>query len=84
MKSKLTLLSVLISASLLASTSLYAAGGNGRGPGAGTPGRSGQTVTPRGNPKSTGTPLKDGSGKTTAPGKGAKDGTGNRANCPNK
>ncbi|MBI2518094.1 MAG: hypothetical protein HYV95_14410 [Opitutae bacterium] len=83
MKSKLTLLSVLISASLLASTSLYA-GGNGRGPGASTPGRSGQTVTPRGNPKSTGTPLKDGSGKTTAPGKGAKDGTGTRANCPNK
>lgn len=44
---------------------------------------SGKNVTNRGNPNSTGTPLKDGSGKATAPGRGAKDGTGNRARCPN-
>lgn len=44
---------------------------------------SGKAFNSRGNPHSTGTPLKDGSGKTTAPGKGAKDGTGPNANCPN-
>ena len=37
----------------------------------------------RGNPQGNGTPRRDGSGKATAPGKGAKDGTGNRADCPN-
>lgn len=44
---------------------------------------SGKVEKQRGNPNSTGTPLRDGSGKATAPGKGAKDGTGNQANCPN-
>ncbi len=43
---------------------------------------SGKSVNNRGNPNSTGTPVRDGSGKATAPGKGAKDGTGNQANCP--
>ncbi|HEY0945738.1 MAG TPA: hypothetical protein VGD81_10735 [Opitutaceae bacterium] len=41
-----------------------------------------QGTASRGNPKSVGTPLRDGSGKATAPGRGAKDGTGNRAACP--
>lgn len=36
----------------------------------------------RGNPNSTGTPLRDGSGKATAPGHGAKDGTGNNPRHP--
>lgn len=104
MKNKITLVSVLLSASLLASASAFARGpGNaGRGnasatrgttsapcdltdPGQGTPLRdgSGKVANNRGNPNSTGTPLKDGSGKATAPGKGAKDGSGNNANCPN-
>lgn len=58
---------------------------DGSGRGQGTPLRdgSGKAETARGNPNSTGTPLQDGSGKATAPGKGAKDGTGNNANCPN-
>ncbi len=87
MKSKIILLTTLISLGLLTGASAFARGGGGggnRGGGGGTPVRngSGQTVN-RGNPKSQGTPLKDGSGKATAPGKGAKDGTGNKANCPN-
>ena len=36
----------------------------------------------RGNPNGNGTPLRDGSGRATAPGKGPKDGSGNNANCP--
>lgn len=82
MKTKIILLTSLISAGLLLSTTAYARGGSG-GNGGGAPVRdgSGQSVN-RGNPNSNGTPLKDGSGKTTAPGKGAKDGTGNQANCP--
>lgn len=44
---------------------------------------SGKASANRGNPNSTGTPLRDGSGKASAPGKGAKDGSGNNANCPN-
>jgi hypothetical protein len=53
-------------------------------PGQGVPLRdgSGRVQAGRGNPASNGTPRRDGSGKATAPGKGAKDGTGNRANCP--
>jgi hypothetical protein len=43
---------------------------------------SGKSINKRGNPNSTGTPVRDGSGKATAPGKGPKDGTGNNANCP--
>ena len=89
MKTKIILLTSLISAGLLLGTTAYARGGSGgggnRGNGGGVPVRdgSGQSVNPnRGNPNSNGTPLKDGSGKTTAPGKGAKDGTGNQANCP--
>lgn len=43
-------------------------------------------VTPgtqmRGNPNSNGTPLRDGSGRATAPGKGPKDGTGNNPRHP--
>lgn len=70
-------------------------GGGGSGPMQRPAGASPNVCTPirdgsgpgclaqRGNPKSTGTPLKDGSGKAAAPGQGAKDGTGNRANCPN-
>jgi hypothetical protein len=90
MKTKIIILTSLISACLLAGTSALAAGprgGNGGGPagnGTGTPVRdgSGKAVNNRGNPKSTGTPVLDGSGKATAPGQGAKDGTGNQANCP--
>ncbi len=57
---------------------------DGSGPGQGTPQRdgSGKVLKNRGNPNSTGTPLRDGSGKATAPGKGAKDGSGNNADCP--
>ena len=94
MKIKYILLTSLISAGLLAGTFAFAAGprgGNGAGNRApapvapSTPARdgSGKAVNNRGNPNSTGTPVKDGSGKSTAPGKGAKDGTGNNANCPN-
>ena len=54
------------------------------GPGQGTPLRdgSGAVRNGRGNPNSNGSPLRDGSGKASAPGKGPKDGTGNRAQCP--
>lgn len=90
MKTKFLLLTALIGAGLLAGTSAFAAGprgGNGqgnRGSSATAPARdgSGKAVNNRGNPNSTGTPVRDGSGKATAPGKGAKDGTGNRADCP--
>jgi len=91
MKIKTILLTSLISAGLLAGTSAFAAGprgGNGggnRGSAPAAPARdgSGKAVNNRGNPNSTGTPVRDGSGKATAPGNGAKDGTGNQANCPN-
>jgi hypothetical protein len=88
MKTKIILITALISVGLLTGASAFArgGGGGGGGNGGGTPVRdgSGQTVN-RGNPKSQGTPLKDGSGKATAPGKGVKDGTGpNAANCPTK
>lgn len=90
MKTKIILLTSLISLGLLTGASAFARGGAGggganRGACGGTPVRdgSGQTAN-RGNPNSQGTPLKDGSGKATAPGKGAKDGTGNQANCPNQ
>jgi hypothetical protein len=89
MKTKIIILTSLISAGLLLGTTAYARGGSGGSGGGGSgscggvPVRdgSGQSAN-RGNPNSNGTPLKDGSGKTTAPGKGAKDGTGNQANCP--
>lgn len=91
MKTKIILLTALIGAGLLAGTSALAAGprgGNGqgnRGSAVTAPARdgSGKSINNRGNPNSTGTPVRDGSGKATAPGKGAKDGTGNQANCPN-
>lgn len=53
-------------------------------PNTGQPAREGadRGTTYRGNPNSTGTPLEDGSGKLTAPGKGAKDGSGNRVSRP--
>lgn len=90
MKTKIILLTALISAGLLAGTSALAAGPRGGNGGGGNRGNatapardgSGKTVNNRGNPNSNGTPLRDGSGKATAPGKGAKDGTGNQANCP--
>lgn len=86
MKTKIIILTTLISLGLLTGASAFARGGNGgsRDGGAGTPVRdgSGQTAN-RGNPNSQGSPLKDGTGKATAPGKGAKDGTGAKANCPN-
>ena len=88
MKTKIILITSLISVGLLTGASAFARGGNGggnrgSGAGTGTPVRdgSGQTLN-RGNPNSTGTPLKDGSGRATAPGNGAKDGTGANANCP--
>ncbi len=83
MKTKIVLISLLLSAGLVTSASAAGRGGNGNR-GASRPATcdlSG-TGTPR-NPNSTGTPLRDGSGRATAPGQGAKDGTGNRANCPN-
>ena len=90
MKTKFILLTSLLGAALLAGTSALAAGprgggnGGGRGPCPPTPAcdGSGRAASNRGNPNATGTPLRDGSGKASAPGKGAKDGTGNRAACP--
>lgn len=92
MKTKSIVLTVLISAGLLAGTSAFAAGargGNGQGnrgsgSGAGVPVQdgSGKSANSRGNPNSTGTPLRDGSGKANSQAKGAKDGSGNQANCP--
>lgn len=91
MKTKFIVLTTLLSAGLLAGTSALAAGprgGNGQGnrnpsaPAAPVRDGSGKAVNNRGNPNSTGTPVRDGSGKATAPGKGAKDGSGNQANCP--
>ncbi len=79
MKTKFLLVSILISAGLM--TSAFAASGRGNG------GSGPNTARPAPNCNLTGpgqgTPLRDGSGKTTAPGKGPKDGTGNNANCPN-
>ncbi|MBE2215761.1 MAG: hypothetical protein IAE82_17945 [Opitutaceae bacterium] len=43
---------------------------------------SGAPATAQGNPAATGTPRRDGSGKSTAPGQGAKDGTGNQPRHP--
>jgi hypothetical protein len=42
----------------------------------------GKSIRGAGNPNSTGTPLRDGSGKATAPGNGARDGTGNNPRHP--
>lgn len=93
MKTKFVLLSALLSAGLVAGA--FAAqgrgnGGSGRnascpaagscdlsGPGQGTPRRDGSGKS------ANGTPRLDGSGRATAPGNGAKAGTGNRSNCPN-
>lgn len=85
MKTKLILIVTLLSAGLLTGTSVYARGGGGGGGprGQGSGAQVNRDAGPRGNPNSLGTPLRDGSGKATAPGKGAKNGTGNRANCPN-
>jgi hypothetical protein len=97
MKTKILVLSVVLSTSLVASAAAAGRGaGNANrgatrspacdlsGPGQGVPVRdgSGRAQAGRGNPNSTGTPVRDGTGKATAPGKGPKDGTGNRANCP--
>jgi hypothetical protein len=97
MKTRILVLSSVLALSL-GSGALAAPAGNGKanrgasrpatcdltGPGQGVPARSGsgQAEAGRRNPNSVGTPLRDGSGRVTAPGKGPKDGTGNRANCP--
>lgn len=84
MKTKFILIVTLLSAGLLTGTSVYARGGGGGGPrGQGSGAQVHRETGPRGNPNSQGTPLRDGSGKASAPGKGAKNGAGNRANCPN-
>ena len=44
--------------------------------------RAGKARRAVGNPNSTGTPLRDGTGKATAPGNGPKDGTGNNPRHP--
>lgn len=88
MKTKIILVSVLLSAGLV--TGAFAAQGRGNSSaGRGTSSGAGSgrgTAQPSANCDQTGpgqgTPLRDGSGKATAPGKGAKDGSGNRANCP--
>jgi len=95
MKTKSVLLLALVTAGLALGPSVQAAGGRGASRGAAIRGASsgnatctlprdgsGNTVNQRGNPNSPGTPLRDGSGKATAPGKGPQDGTGNKANCP--
>jgi hypothetical protein len=87
MKTKLILIVTLLSAGLLTGTSVHArsgGGGGGGGPrGQGSGAQVNRDSGPRGNPNSQGAPLRDGSGKASAPGKGAKNGTGDRANCPN-
>lgn len=88
MKTKIILVSVLLSAGLV--TGAFAAqgrgnssAGRGNSSGAGS-GRS--AVQPSASCDQSGagqgTPVRDGSGKAKSPGKGAKDGSGNQANCP--
>jgi hypothetical protein len=61
---------------------LGAPGGNGQGSGPrGNAGRGNAANCTQTGPGQ-GTPLRDGSGKAKAPGRGAKDGSGNKANCP--
>jgi hypothetical protein len=77
---------ILLLTSILAG--LTAISVSARGPGGGGSGSCQGGSGPRdpslcdGSGRGQGTPLHDGSGKATAPGKGAKDGTGNKANCP--
>ena len=88
MKTKIILVSVLLSAGLV--TGAFAAQGRGNsGAGRGSSNASGSsrgTAQPIASCDQSGpgqgTPVRDGSGKANCPGKGAKDGTGNRANCP--
>ena len=90
MKTKIILVSVLLSAGLV--TGAFAAQGRGNsGAGRGTSTNSG-SGSGRGSAQPSascdqsgpgrGTPLRDGSGKANSPGKGAKDGSGNQANRP--
>lgn len=84
MKTKIIILSMFLTAGLLAGTSAFAAGprgGQGQGGHNGAPACDGSGQGAR--PGCNGTPLRDGSGKAGAPGKGAKDGSGNQADCPN-
>ncbi|MDQ1300583.1 MAG: hypothetical protein QG637_502 [Chloroflexota bacterium] len=81
MKTKITLLTALISAGLLTSASTFARGPGGNGGGNRGASRTPNAVCDLSGPGQ-GTPLRDGSGKATAPGRGPKDGTGNNANCP--
>jgi len=84
MKTKFILIVTILSAGLLTGTSVYARGGGGGGSrGQGSGAQVHRESGPRGNPNSQGAPLRDGTGKASAPGKGAKNGTGDRANCPN-
>jgi len=81
MKTYTVLLGILLSVGL--ATSALAAQGRGQGGSSGS-GRSTMRPAPscdRTGPGQ-GTPLRDGSGKATAPGKGSKDGSGKGANCP--
>jgi hypothetical protein len=88
MKTKIILVSVLLSAGLV--TSAFAAQGRGNSQaGRGNSSGSGSgrgTAQPSASCDQSGpgqgTPVRDGSGKANSPGKGAKDGSGNQANCP--
>ena len=78
MKTKIILVSVLLSAGLV--TSAFAA--QGRGNSSAGRGTSSGAGSGRGTAQPSASCDQTGPGKATAPGKGAKDGTGNRANCP--
>lgn len=88
MKTKIILVSVLLSAGLV--TGAFAA--QGRGNNSAGRGNSSGAGSGRGTAQPSascdqsgpgqGTPVRDGSGKANSPGKGAKDGSGNQANCP--
>jgi hypothetical protein len=82
MKTKLILVSVLISAGLVTGAFAAQGGGKGnanRGGGSGSS-QSGANCDQAGTGQCT--PQRDGSGKAKSPGKGAKDGSGKKSNCP--
>lgn len=85
MKTKIIIVSVLFSAGLV--TGAFAAQGRGnsgasRGSGTANRGTVQSGVNCDQSGPGQGTPVRDGSGKASAPGKGAKGGSGNQANCP--
>jgi hypothetical protein len=75
---------LLLSISTVGSALVLAAPGGGNGQGAGPRGNGsrGNAANCTQTGPGQATPVRDGSGKAKSPGKGAKDGSGNKANCP--